>query len=129
MAPISTSWSIKGNGQTTFSKLRTIVSFISSTSDHSAPTDLSIKILLALADVLLDKLASCYQGVLRRDVKLYIWMAYLLLRLQAVRARYILEESYKAMSFFFCQKFLYIMCFLHSVNIGTKRARLNWDIN
>lgn len=82
MPPISTSWSVKGNGQTTFSKLRTIDSFILSTSDHSAPTNLFIQILLALADVLLDKLASCCQGILRRDVRLYIWMAYLLLRLQ-----------------------------------------------
>ena len=89
--------SIKGNEQTAFLKLRTTDSFILPTFDHAASTDLLIKILLAQADILLDKLAIYYQGVLQRDVEIYLWMAYLLLRLQAVRA---MEGRYKKLSFF-----------------------------
>ena len=110
--------SIKGKEQTEFLKLRTIDSFILPTFDHATPTDLIIKILLTLADILLDKLASYHQSVLQRDVGLCLWMAYLLWRLQAVCA---MEGLYKEMSFFWLEVPLHNLFFV----LGERRSKMN----
>ena len=110
--------SIKGKEQTAFLKLRTIDSFILPTFDYATPTDLIIKILLTLADILLDKFASYYQSVLQRDVGVCLWMAYLLWRLQAVCA---MEGLYKEMSFFWLEVPLHNLFFV----FGEHRSKMN----